>query len=132
MDSTRTLTLADFLLARIAEDERRLLRWGIRYPRAVVFEPGPNAIPIKDHLRLRRECEAKRRIVELHERGPHPLDRKANPPFTGELETPSSICEECSGWDDPYVDQVDYPCTTLKLIAAIYADHPDYRAEWRG
>jgi hypothetical protein len=24
-----------------------------------------------------------------------------------------------------------YPCDTLKLLALPYADHPDYRDEWR-
>jgi hypothetical protein len=46
---TQTLTLADFLLARIAEDEE----FALRYPPTAAARP-----------RALAECEAKRRIVE--------------------------------------------------------------------
>ena len=54
------------------------------------------------------ECEAKRRVVEEHS----PYDE-----------------EWCSSCGD--VPQVDYPCLTVRALAAVYADHPDYRDEWR-
>ena len=85
--------LAEFLLARIAEDEQ--------------YEQSPHA----DHnehtyLRAMAEREAKRRIVELH----HTAGR-------------SGLCDECHS--------KVWPCPTLRLLALPYADHPDYREEWR-
>lgn len=54
--------------------------------------------------RVLAECEAKRRIVRLH------------PEILG-------ICQECAN--------EQYPCRTLGAVALPYADHPDYREEWR-
>jgi hypothetical protein len=56
-----------------------------------------------DPARVLAECEAKRRIVELV------LDRPIR-------DHGDCKCESC--W-------------TLRLVALPYADHPDYRAEWK-
>lgn len=53
--------------------------------------------------RIAHECEAKRRIIERHGDG--------------------GDCFDCT--------PTRYPCPTLRLVAAIYADHPDYREEWK-
>lgn len=152
--TTTTQTLTDFLLARIAEDETDARtaaghtdgHWASWTHRGHVdglrdlacggerlAEPPTDIdehIARHDPARVLAECAARRRIVELHALVPHPLNRKANP-FTGALEEPSFVCEECSGDDDPYVDQVNYPCETIKILASIYADHEDFRDEWR-
>lgn len=61
--------------------------------------------------RSAREIEAIRRILEWHE-GPH----------------------SCSGDDDNCLwtdgDDGSVYCDTVKVIAGVYADHPDYRADW--
>ena len=105
---TATLTLTDFLLARIAEDEHAAAspslgdvtdlgegmggRFGLWSP--------PKAAPGHwGNSRVLRECEAKRAVVELHP------------------------CDDCGMGDDP--------CRTLKILALPYADHPDYREAWR-
>ena len=73
-----------------------------------------------DPARVLAECEAKRRIVEVHAK-----IREAYPGMTIE-ENP--CCAECSaGGEYPS----GWPCATLAAIASIYADHPDYREEWR-
>ena len=90
------MTIAEFLLARIAEDEE----W-VRHPdwcRAVADD---QACDCDGPARVLAECEAKRRIVERE-----PLWN--DPPEVREL------------YDD-----------TLRDLAAIYADHPDYDEEWR-
>lgn len=90
------MTLAEFLLARIAEAEDELSprdefnRW------AWV------------------ECESKQRIVEHHAPDPDAPD--------------AGLCAIC-WWDGPRAQA--YPCETLMLLALPYADHPDYREEWR-
>jgi hypothetical protein len=37
------------------------------------------------------------------------------------------VCTTC---DNGEVEQT-FPCPTLRILAVPYADHPDYRAEWR-
>lgn len=87
------MTLTEFLLARIDEDEDRANEAGD-------FQ-GP---------RLLAEVAAKRRIVELHAQ-----DRDRGWCLEG--------CGMRSGW-------TGYPCDTLKTMAAVYADHDDYRSGW--
>lgn len=85
-----TLTLSDFLLARIAEDERDL--------------PSKGGV---DWLhRVLAECEAKRQIVEA---------------YAGMEALPSEEQREQRA-------TLRWAC---QLLAAPYADHPDYREEWR-
>jgi hypothetical protein len=55
--------------------------------------------------RVLAEVAALRRIVELHDTIPE---------------------EEYCAWCDERK-----PCQTLRLLATIWADHPDYREEWR-
>lgn len=57
-----------------------------------------------DPARVLAEVEAKRQIVEHHGE-PH----------------------ECPEYDVAW----DSPCPTLRHLAAVYADHPDYREEWK-
>lgn len=61
-----------------------------------------------DPARILAECDAKRRIIELHS-GPHNCENV----HTGQV-----------GWNVN-------PCTTLELLALPYADHPDYQQEWK-
>jgi len=126
------MTITEFLLAQIAKDEAYWRDGEGRYARdcqecAALSDHEPDR-PTVD--RMLADCAAKRRIVDLHGRVGHPLNRKRNP-FTGELEADSFVCDECSGVDDPYVDQVEYPCETLRILASVYADHDDCRDEWR-
>src|SRR3712207_1965048 len=64
----------------------------------------------------RAECDALRRIVELHDADAH-------------------ICRDeailGSGAAYRSDDWADGPCLTLRLVAGLYADHPDFRQEWR-
>lgn len=115
-------TLAEFLLARIAEDEAVALR--------ARDNAGSFAVP--DHVvrfsppRVLAECEAKRRIVELHEISSEVL---GNATLYG-----CAICDCMSDDDGEYyvgrVDEVD-GCATLRLLALPYSGHPDYDPDWR-
>lgn len=137
--------LAEFLLARIAEDvqEVEAIDGGFDWdPRAREHggadglglewvNPTPEwsdsyrlAVPAS---RVLAECEAKRQIVELHQAE----DR------SGGWGAPADWrCRECGGrtahpnlgWM-PFARK--WPCNTLRLLALPYADHPDYRDEWR-
>ena len=66
-----------------------------------------------DPARVLAECEAKRRIVvDLH----RPVTDGEGDWFCDMLETGAE-----SNW----------PCETIRLLALPYADHSDYREEWR-
>ena len=105
VSETGLVTLTDFILARIAEDEAWARIEGAAYlrahdPSALVDEPKTPAL----FPRVLAECEAKRRIVE------EALSAPPTSQFDG--------VRESGAW-------------TLRALAAIYADHPDYRGEWR-
>ena len=65
-----------------------------------------------DPAHVLRECEAKRRIVALHSEGD------------------KGTCYTCSVNGTRVQDNL-IACPTLRDLAAVYADHPDYRDEWR-
>lgn len=105
------LTLTEFLLARIGEDEAVARRVAVEtaYPPPKPIGGIPRlGIVGYSTARVLAECEAKRRIVEAH------------PSRFGGCET----CHELDG-PDAYA-----PCATLRALAAVYAQHPDYRSEW--
>lgn len=109
--------LVEFLLARIVEDETvaRENSFQLGGPRPwALFEGDPPISPICiDPRRVVAECDAKRRIIEEHHRS-------------------GVTCPRCSlGTEDGEVVFERDPCMTLRLLAPPYADHPDYRDEWR-
>jgi hypothetical protein len=78
-----------------------------------------------DPARVLAEIETKRRIIELHAIGPCADGPK------GVL-----VCGTCGPHGDSTAawhggDYAWYPCDTIKTLALPYADHPDYREEWR-
>lgn len=81
----------------------------------------PDHIARHDPARVLAEVEAKRRIIEMHETEP------AIPEVYCDHGTHSpgkpAMCAAC-GYEEA-------PCPTLRLLAIPYADHPDYRQEWR-
>ena len=113
--------LAAFLRARLDEDETTVaaaeafdawwpahaVRHNSRSPVAAreAFMAGWDA----SRARALREAAAKRSLLALHWPAPRPSPR---PPD----------CAECR----PPV----WPCDTLRALAAVYSDHPDYRQEW--
>lgn len=113
------MSIAEFLLARIAEDEEQANRSkadeamnpNLRLPASWIHGVA---------ARVLAECEAKRRIVELH---------SVASTYQG-----GTYCAECQSeeLEGPWSRRDDlYPCPTLEALASVYADHPDYRDEWR-
>ena len=126
------MSIAEFLLARIAEDYDWLTCPGCgasesRCQRA----REDNAIkccPDCSHpARATAEQTAKRLIVAGHEMT---TVRPAGP----EGWWWDAYCDHCTMGGD-YTDITktpsEVPCLTLRILAAVYADHPDYRNEWR-
>lgn len=105
------MTLTEFLLARIAEDEAVAIAAVQGFTEGDFWRDGntttlASARHVASHgpARVLAECEAKRRIVAG---------------LSGVLA--QSRNEQ----------QIQNAQTTLGHLAAVYADHPDYRDEWR-
>lgn len=149
------MTLAEFLLARIAEDEAVATdakddhadadghwwwdgvdfegSWPTSEPpkddKSYAFQSWEVMAERLDPARVLAECEAKRRIVELH--APvipvSPFSKCGHPGCDqshSEKRLPPA-CPTCPTSD------VDGACETLYTLAIPYVDHPDYRDEWR-
>jgi hypothetical protein len=72
------------------------------------------------------ECDAKRRIIDLHEEGEENELRHGH--WEGHGSNEHWIRDEPN--DCPVCDEYE-PCLTLRLLALPYADRPGYRAEWK-
>ena len=99
------MTITEFLLARIAEDDAsapapsRPMPSDADYVHAMCGDCGGCS-----QMRWLAECDAKRRIVEQWER----------------ISTRLQVdLDQTQGWE------------TLRVLASVYSDHPDYRQEWR-
>jgi hypothetical protein len=110
------MTLTDFLLARIAEDEAGS-RDDFGAQAAHRNDCGIHPQGLEETAcdcdmpqRMLAECEAKRRIVE-------------------------GYLLRCEQGQDPRGEVFGYHATgmliAVKLLAAVHADHPDYQEEWR-
>jgi hypothetical protein len=99
------MTITEFLLERIAEDEAT----------GADLEQEANLTLETLGCRVLAEAAAKRAIIALHA------------PVTAPHGT-LPICAECGDWWDG--SPIDYPCDTLRALASVYADHPDYDAGW--
>lgn len=126
------MTITEFLLARIEEDEkyaraaggRRWASWNRSWdatPSRDIADGTERLFPVPaqydehvaqwDPARVLAECEAKRRIVEMH---PVYADNDQH---------------DCPGEWPNYAGPGD-PCPTLLALASVHADHPDYDAAW--
>jgi len=141
-------TLTDFLLARIAEDEYRLdLPEGLvvlnshgevsargdgwvsrgECPVCGAYQyDGTESVTedawwehaetVHQRARVLAECDAKRRIIEAADEATG-LDMQVDSEFR---------IERRDERQEPYIGDV-----ILRALALPYADHPDYREEWR-
>lgn len=70
-------------------------------------------------LRMLREVTAKRAILVQHETR-----------TKGEGHDGQPRCHVCTAVAYGHAMRFAAPCPTLRHLAAIWSDHPDYRAEW--
>lgn len=114
--------LAEFLLARIAEDRadayRRIDEEVERLRRdGLPDTTRDDLINMEESDHWRRplaECEAKRRIIEEHQMWQP----------TGYRFTDGRQIDVCT------VDEQHWPCRTMKAVASVYANHHDLLPEW--
>lgn len=103
------LNITEFLLARIAEDEAAAGSY-LRDP--------ANSIPV--WRRMVNEWVAKRAIVESHQ----PVKDVG---WDGGESHDHLWCAACGSLDDA---PVAYPCPTIRALARVYSDHPEYQEGW--
>jgi hypothetical protein len=97
--------IAEFLAARIAED------WSTARDAELLAG--------LDGSRGTREAASKRAIVAEHALG------------QPEWLACCRICYEVPGGDEDHSGRAPYPCPTLRAIAAIWEDHPEYDQAWK-
>ena len=121
------MTIIEFLNARIDEDDRIARaatpgswtpeRKGVLDNDDIEFVEAPRRdvshIARHDPARVLREIAAKRTMVGLH---------------ICQCSADCGDCDACSGAH--HADPTPAPCDTLRALATIYSDHPDYRQEW--
>ena len=127
--------LIAFLNARLDEDEARAQaaagEWDDESAR-YEWEDLPDATFAHarwhDPARVLREVEAKRAILTLHALQVTKREQYAYSSYTGEPipDEYDGQCEDC-GWFDPEQGA----CLTLRHLASVYGDHPDYREDWQ-
>jgi hypothetical protein len=139
------MELSEFLLARITEDEEdndQLVRDEAARCQADGM-PGMTETDVRAYWgaqawwrRRLAEPEAKRQIVELHKSWPVLVE---GPPEMTKADSLSDMTFRLTrqiAWltQEEYRKRFgDEPPTTpmLRALAAVYADHPDYREEWK-
>lgn len=108
--------LTDFLSARLDDDEAwAKAGYDAEWPEFNEPEtPG-------HHERVLADVTAKRGIVDRHR--PHD-------PAVDIFEGCVVCLTDRDGFKD-YWQPDPWPCATLRTLAAVYSNHPDYRGEWR-
>src|SRR6266545_917653 len=114
------MTIVEFLNARYDEAEAR-------HQQDVT--PGYLAFLNGGIDRTAADIAAKRAILALHA---HYVEQKREGAKYSDTWQPDEGCQTCH-WDNDCncIEDSGYPCDTVKLLASAYAEHPDYRPEWR-
>jgi hypothetical protein len=122
------MNLAEFLLARVADDQRDALadRMTAEAGHGVLeLLPSQHYYVMQERqieaaIRVLAECEAKRRLIELH--ADHMTIYGSDDEF----------CEQCSHWSREGLDDYyePWPCEHLRILASVYRDHPDFDPAW--
>jgi hypothetical protein len=123
------MDIAEFVIARLGEDEVRATALREAAREAVERLQGPHFLgreipgwhswPDVDAMctRTLRDVAAKRAVMAEH-------FRTVGPSGWG--------CRQCSDYADGQMTAAEpWPCATVRAMAAIWSDHPDYRAEWK-
>lgn len=134
--------IVEFIRARLDDDETAAnslpddendtagidLKEAIGYPceRYLAIEPA----------RLRRDVASRRQILDLHPHRRFTEPLAADSPFAEDHrpafdDDPRYVgCTVCD-WDWRFEEVTPrWWCKTVRLLAAPYSDHPDYRQEW--
>ena len=107
------MTIIEFLEARIAEDEALARQEDEDYADTTLLPTYDSYHQYNwNTARVLAECAAKRAIIEQHR-----------------VAQWFSVPEGCVTCREHAVP-VQFPCSTVRALASVYADHPDYQQEW--
>jgi len=135
------MTITEFLLARIADDEamaRYSLDGDLEYLPSLTTKRGDVLyVGVTNPARVLAECAAKRAIIDFHRSWPVLVE---TPPemTTVDGTDPSAFAYQMTQrimWatEDEYRKRFGTEPPTapmLRALAAVYANHPDYQQEW--
>lgn len=112
------MTITEFLLARIAEDEEA-------WSGGIDLATRPDFAKMSRHMLA--ECEAKRRIVESCRPRYAIFYRESEYLLASAFDQETMKVESASGpiWPNDLAENV------LRALALPYVDHPDYDEAWR-
>lgn len=125
------ITLAEFLLARLAEDEQRAPEIHEAYCASFVeleeggYEFRSDVCGCGVPARVLAEVEAKRAILADHVNGNAGWDNGA---WADDDFPLPAYCVRCE--DRKRHDAAPWPCPTLRALALPYADHPECHPSW--
>jgi hypothetical protein len=137
------MTITEFLLARIEEDEdaargARSPRWNSRVAH---LDHDLYGLVSRHHPdRVLAECRAKRAIVEWHTNYEGYDEAECCEERWGPIQFQATEDRELSAgvtssgglsMRESFATQEYVGCVTLMMLASVYADHPDFREEWR-
>jgi len=120
MSENKPMTIVEFLEARIAADERAIMKLAETDRRPVLSV----AITVNHPQRLLAECAAKRAILDLYERHRENRDARRSPR--------ARAAEDERAAQDRRTQEARTSVAedALRALAAVYAAHPDYQQEW--
>jgi hypothetical protein len=117
--------LVAFLAARLGEDEADAKNLAAGEGTLALAFAAHSEVPRKLGERLLREVAAKRAILALHRIEVTFAESRDND--YRPVKIPEVQCFVC-GWAS---DVEGSACETLRNLAAVYSEHPDYGQEWR-
>jgi uncharacterized protein DUF6221 len=118
--------LTAFVTARLDEDEAAAKAW---LPFGNPDAAQRDHIARHDPARALREVASLRALAGMHHR---PSQAQVDHYVYTEAAKFCSFCGPGDSWEArEHPDWFDeWPCHHMRLIAAIWSDHPDYRPEW--
>lgn len=96
--------IVEFLRARLDEDEAAAAHMDCPCAQDAALAPDCPE-------RVQREAAAKRAILAIHEY--------------------EWLGPDDAAWKGCPLDVEEWPCRTVRVLAAVYSDHPDYDPKWR-
>ncbi|WP_280489520.1 DUF6221 family protein [Nocardia farcinica] len=116
--SANVRTAASFLLSELDRDDLEGRYRAIARATDAIRSP---EVTRGDPARVLRQAGVLRALVAGHDRDEwFEFDDET----TGSCKACSSYCPECRSL-------VRWPCGTLRMVAGIWRNHPDYRQEWK-
>jgi hypothetical protein len=112
--------LTTWLLERIAEDLHDADQF---HERGCSIEQSFGECDCGHPARVLAQCEAMRAVVEMHA----PVEVYREQPLV------CTVCVQTDDSGDFIVSRPEdaWPCPTLRALASIWADHPEFRQEWK-